>query len=71
MKKISLKDVKNGLSRDEMRQISGGCLISCGGSCILYTDSGNKVGRCVVWGGGFVFCGCYADGQLSYTCRGN
>jgi hypothetical protein len=25
MKKISLKDVKNSLKRDEMRAISGGC----------------------------------------------
>ena len=25
MKKISLKDVKNGLKRDEMRMILGGC----------------------------------------------
>ncbi len=25
MKKISLKDVKNGLERDEMRVVSGGC----------------------------------------------
>jgi hypothetical protein len=30
MKKISLRDVKNGLRRDEMRQISGGC---GGGGC--------------------------------------
>ena len=30
MKKISLKDVKNGLKRDEMRMVVGG---GCGGSC--------------------------------------
>ena len=31
MKKISLKDVKNGLKRDEMRMILGG---GCGQGCI-------------------------------------
>jgi hypothetical protein len=31
MKKISLKDVQNGLKRDEMRVIMGGC--GTGGSC--------------------------------------
>ncbi len=29
MKKISLKDVKNGLKRDEMRMISGGSGTCC------------------------------------------
>ncbi len=36
MKKISLKDVKNGLRRDEMRMISGGSGFKtpeCGESC--------------------------------------
>lgn len=32
MKKISLKDVKNSLKRDEMRAITGGCGYSCGGT---------------------------------------
>ena len=32
MKKISLKDVKNGLKRDEMRVISGGSDTGGGGS---------------------------------------
>ena len=35
MKKISLKEVKNGLSRDEMRAISGGsgCSANDSGMC--------------------------------------
>lgn len=32
MKKISLKDVKNGLKRSEMRLIVGGCCFRIGGS---------------------------------------
>ena len=40
MKKISLKDVRNSLNRDEMRAISGGCGCSaddsglCGVTCV-------------------------------------
>ncbi len=37
MKKISLKDVKNGLKRDEMRMIVGGS----GGSCCIAYGSGS------------------------------
>ena len=29
MKKISLKNVKEGLSRDEMRSVKGGCIGDC------------------------------------------
>ncbi|WP_185963881.1 hypothetical protein [Flavobacterium restrictum] len=36
MKKISLKDVKNGLKRDEMRMISGGCGTKCGACSSAY-----------------------------------
>lgn len=40
MKKINLQDVKNGLSRNEMRKVKGGCGGStpeCGETCT--TDS--------------------------------
>jgi natural product precursor len=40
MKKISLKDVKNSLKRDEMRMISGGCGYSCGGTSACRTYVG-------------------------------
>ena len=52
MKKISLKDVKNSLSRDEMRMISGGSS-SCGHSCSSSWGCGqNNCGYCASkWGG--------------------
>ena len=46
MKKISLKDVKNSLKRDELRQISGGCVFVYGtGYCeapLWCSDTGNR-----------------------------
>lgn len=41
MKKISLKDVKNSLKRDEMRQISGGSA-----STVDYWTIGDCLARC-------------------------
>ncbi|PWA05413.1 hypothetical protein [Flavobacterium psychrotolerans] len=42
MKKISLKDVKNGLKRDEMRMISGGCDYSSGTKwCTMDSECGH------------------------------
>ena len=53
MKKISLKDLKNGLRRDEMRSIQGG---GCGGqSC--GSDSGCQGGcRTTQTGGSSSWC---------------
>ncbi|UUF15758.1 MULTISPECIES: hypothetical protein [Flavobacterium] len=50
MKKISLKDVKDALSRDEMRLIKGGCGHTCWqGLCIgpdPYTGEPRIFGLC-------------------------
>lgn len=60
MKKISLKAVKNGLSRDEMRSVKGGCIggintenciggvKQCSTSCAERTLSGWICSSCCV-----------------------
>jgi hypothetical protein len=48
MKKISLKDVKNGLKRDEMRMILGGCGSGANkcGACSSAYDCGSSCNIC-------------------------
>jgi hypothetical protein len=48
MKKLSLKDVKNSLNRDEMRMISGGLVAADNGCCIAYGS-----GETANWSCGF------------------
>lgn len=63
MKKISLKDVKNGLRRDEMRMISGGSGSTC---CIAYGS-----GSTPQWSCGYtvsVAQSYYRDGGRGYCC---
>lgn len=55
MKKISLKDVKNSLRRDEMRMISGGCGYCCGSEC-------DRICRFYSGGQGMPYC---SSGQLT------
>lgn len=52
MKKISLKDVKKGLSRDEMRVVSGGCGYGSYGSC--YVNCYGSGWGCIYYGGGYI-----------------
>lgn len=71
MKKISLKDVKNGLKRDEMRVITGGSYSggggTCYGACTLYVNGQNNYGTCFPNGSG---CGCSWGSYQATTCRG-
>lgn len=62
MKKISLKDVKNGLKRDEMRMIFGGS-----GGCSTKTCSG---GTCKFWMGDHLTsgCNCYVGNSKGPAC---
>jgi hypothetical protein len=67
MKKISLKDVKNGLKRDEMRIVMGGCGSQCGsGSCSVFSGGATSTGMCVGYqSGNFVTCYCSALGGMN------
>ncbi len=71
MKKISLKDVKNGLKRDEMRVVSGGSDTggggTCYGACTLYVNGENHYGTCRINGSN---CGCDWSSYHGTTCRG-
>lgn len=60
MKKISLKDVKNSLKRDEMRMIVGGCGSSkaCG-KCYSAYDCGSGCDLCSGGNGGAGSCSKY------------
>ncbi|SDE90721.1 hypothetical protein SAMN05421825_0552 [Epilithonimonas hungarica] len=55
MKKLNLKDIKNGMSRNEMRKVKGGC-----GSCdITHVEScwnGNVYRRASLINGVFKCC---------------
>lgn len=61
MKKISLKDVKNSLRRDEMRMISGGSGYDskkCG-SCSSAYDCGGGCNACDIGNSGSTGGTCY------------
>lgn len=51
MKKLNLKDIKNGLSRNEMRSIKGGCGDSSGCNASSSCSTG-----CLDWVGGRYVC---------------
>ena len=48
MKTISLKNVKDGLSRDEMRAVKGGCFGSSG-RCKCCWSGTNNCSECSDW----------------------
>jgi len=61
MKKISLKDVKNGLKRDEMRMVVGG---GCGDNgCCIYYSGGRSCGYSVSQAQSY-----YQNGGAGYCC---
>ena len=53
MKTISLKKVKDGLSRDEMRAVKGGCF-GYGGGCKV--DNFSCASGCIQYKGGEWIC---------------
>jgi len=60
MKKISLKSIQNALNRDEMKQVKGGCGLTCsssGTACFRY-GSGSDIccGQCVYHWGDWGLC---------------
>jgi natural product precursor len=60
MKKISLKDIKNALKRDEMRIIFGG---GCGNGSGSSTGGGAP---CPTWPGCFQDCDCQSGHPYAY-----
>lgn len=66
MKKISLKDLHLGLKRDEMRQISGGCVGACStNKCTVYTGTATYTGFCAGISTGNV-ASCYCNTAYGY-----